>query len=377
MNIICDPNLLMSESLFSHLGDVTMIEGRELTHEDVLQADMLIIRSTAKITPSLMEGSHVSFIGSGVIGIDHLDKSYLAERNIPWVSAPGCNAESVADYFITALLSLGQMNKMTWEGKTLGIVGVGHVGTAIWHRAKALGMHIIGCDPFKSEEGYVDFDELLAQSDVVTFHTPLTTDGPYPTYHLFSGARVRKVKPGAVLINMARGSVIESEITCAAIDHGFLSDVIIDCWEGEPDWHAELSSRAFLATPHAAGHAYEGRLNGTLAVYRAACDFLGQDSGEIPALPIPPVPTIEMDVAGLADEDVLYRLTSQVCDIEGDSRRFRSAFSSVPEERRLAFDNLRKNYPMRRLFAATTVTLHHATDALHQKVSGIGFQINR
>ncbi len=374
MKILCDINLPLAESLFSRLGDVQMIEGRSLTPEMVHDADLLMIRSTAKMNESLLAGSSVKMIGSGVIGTDHLDQAYLAQAGIPWVNAPGCNAQSVADYWTTAILQLGQVRGITWAGKTVGIIGMGNVGQAVNCRAQALGMTVIGCDPFIPGQGYVDIDTLLPQCDIITLHTPLTHDGPHPTYHLFAGPRVRKVKPGAVLVNMARGPILESEIVCAAIDHGFLSDAIIDCWEGEPDWSANLASHAFRTTPHVAGHAYEGRINGTIAIYRAACEFVGVPTGEIPPLPAAPCAEITCDAANYpTDQALLCDITSQVCDIAGDDRRFRAAYTDDPASRRKNFDTLRKTYPLRRLFAASTILLKNATPTLIKTINALGF----
>lgn len=384
MKILYDRNMELGDELFQRLGKAQAIEGRTLTAKTVKNVDLLFVRSTCKLNADLLEGSKVRFIGSGVVGTDHIDHVALQRLGIPYATAPGCNAESVANYVIAALLMIGERQNRTWEGATLGVVGVGHVGSIVCRFAKeALGMRVICCDPPRKDntfdreaQSFVSFEELLPQADVITFHTPLTREGPYPTVGLFSGPIVRKVKPGAVLLNFARGPICDNALLATMLGAGLLSDAAIDCWEGEPDYSPDLAAVACLTTPHIAGHAYEGKANGTWMVYQSACEMLGLEPGEKPTFPSATVAKVTIDAAKYPHDDALLRaIVKKTCDIEGDTQRFRQSFDGNVERRKANFDALRKHYPFRRHFDATTVTIKNGTALQLQKLAALGFQV--
>ncbi len=382
MNILYDRNIVLGEVLFPRLGKAKAIEGRSLTAKDLAKTDLLFIRSTCRVNEDLLQNTPVRFIGSGVVGTDHIDFAATRARGIQVAAAPGCNAESVADYVIAALLVIGERQQRSWQGATLGIVGVGHVGRLVWKFAEqALGMKVIGCDPPRQEDGdfmardFISYEQLLEQADVITFHVPLNKEGPHKTVGMFAGPIVRKVKPGAVLLNFARGPVCDNALVATMLGAGLLSDAAIDCWEGEPDYSPELAAVAALTTPHIAGHAYEGKANGTLQVYQAACAFLGKDPGETPAFPPADVATLTIDCADKSDEAVMRIAVRATCDIEGDTARFRAAFDGNVDRRKANFDALRKNYPFRRLFSATTLTLLNPSPTIEAKLTAVGFQV--
>lgn len=378
MNILCDRAMPLAEELFSRLGRVTLKEARAITAENVREADMLIIRSTTRVNEALLSGSRVRFVGSGVIGTDHLDIPWLASRAIAWTNAPGCNAQSVADYFTAALLEAGHKLNRTWRGKTLGIVGVGNVGRRIQSVGEALGMRILCCDPPRQADradmeaqAFHPLATLLAESDALSLHTPLTPEAR----HLIDERALACMKPDALLINMARGAVVCNASLTAALESGRLAGAAIDCWEGEPLYSPTLARIVFPATPHVAGHALEGKVNGTIMIYEAACRFLGLEPSPIPALPPPPVPEIIRDCTGETEEESLRRIISAVCGITTENDRFKAIASSDPDLLRQHFDSLRRNYPLRRQFNATRLTLIGATPSLRKTLAGLGFII--
>ena len=380
LTILYDRNMELGAKLFPRLGKARAVDGRRLTRDDLADCDLLFVRSTCRLTRALLEGTPVRFVGSGVAGTDHIDFPALRDLGIRVETAPGCNAESVADYVVAALLAIGERQGRDWAGATLGIVGVGHVGSIVKRFAEeALGMKTLCCDPPRKDDGdfrardFLPFEALLPQVDVLTLHTPLNEDGPYRTRGLFAGPAVRALKPGAVLLNFARGPICDDALVATMLGAGLLSDAAIDCWEGEPDYPAELASLAALATPHVAGHAFEGRANGTLAVYQAACGFLGVDPGPVPRFPRAPVPTLTIDCAGRTDAQILREAVRAACDIEADTARFRAAYSPDETERRARFDALRRDYPLRRLFPATKLALLHPTPAIRAKLTALGF----
>ncbi len=381
MKILCDTNLPLGRTLFSTLGSVTLIDGSHLTPAVVRDADFLMVRDTP-IGASLLNGSSVKFIGTAVTGTDHLDKTWLDDVGIRWVHAPRANGESVADYCMAGLLEYAHMRKRTLDGATLALIGVGWIGSMVRARCEALGMRVLCCDPPRKDNphdtgttGFLSFEEVIAEADYIIPFVPLTKTGAYPTWHMFNAQTLAKAKYGAVLINMARGAVCDTAALIVALREGQISDVIVDVWENEPDFSTELADLAFLATPHLAGHSYEGKVNGTIAVYHAACDYLGRQPSLQPILPPPVVPRITVDAAGKEDEEVLWFLTQKLSMIVADHLNFLDLIHLPPVARARRFSAQRRTYPYRRQYCATTVELRHGTPELAAKVAALGFKL--
>ncbi len=382
MKIVCDKNMPFAAEAFGGLGEVSLIPGRSISQEDVRDAEILATRSTTKVNAALLDGSSVRFYGSAVIGTDHIDIPYLNRSGIKWCSAPGCNAESVADYVTAALLWLGGCHHFELAGKTVGVVGVGNVGRRVCRHLKALGLRVLACDPPRQRDqqdtdakDFCDFQTILREADIITCHVPLTDSGEDATYHMFGADAFKLMKPGVVFVNAARGPVTDTGELVAAIDSGKVAHAVIDCWEGEPSYRLDLASRAEIATPHIAGHSYEGKVNGTAMVYRAACEFLGVPADFPFTLPIPPIPLWRCDAEGRSDEEVIRDIVLAVYDIAADSERFREVMVEDLVGRAQSFDYLRSHYPMRRQFDSTQVDIANASQSLSDKLSGLGFKI--
>ena len=382
MKIICDNNMPYAAEAFGTLGEVVLRDGRAIMAADVREAELLITRSTTKVSRELLTGSRLRFYGSAVIGTDHIDISYLTQAGIPWSAAPGCNAESVSNYLTAALLYLGGKHGLRLEGKTLGVIGVGNVGRKVCAKGRALGMRILACDPPRQRDptdaeaqSFVGLDQLLAASDIVTCHVPLTREGLDRTYHLLDRAAFARMRPGVILVNAARGEVLETDALLAVLGSR-VAHAVIDTWEGEPHYRADLLARADIVSPHIAGHSYEGKVNGTLMVYAKACQVLGLTPAFQPQLPPPPVPEWNADAAGRPDEDVLREAVLAVYDIMADDQRLRASCGTDAAARAKAFDRQRKEYPMRREFAATTVRVSQASEGLLRKFRDLGFRVS-
>ncbi len=369
---------------FSTLGDVFLKDGRAITASDVRDATILAIRSTTKADRALLEGSPVRFVGTATIGTDHLDTAWFHSAGIKWCYAPGCNANSVAEYITAALLCIANRHCFTLEGKTIGIVGVGNVGKLVAGKAAALGMRALLNDPPRERseqsaagESFVSLDRLLAESDIVTLHVPLTKEGTDKTYHMADKTFFAKVKRGCIFINAARGALVVTNDLLAALDSGIVSHAMIDTWEGEPAYRRDLLERADIGTPHIAGHSFEGKVMGTVMVYRAACSFLGVEPSWSPErlLPAPSVPEIEKDINDTKDEKALWEIVRRIYDIEADDRRLREGCLADDKARAAHFDLLRKNYPERREFRFTRVKLTHASKQIIAKLAALGFQL--
>lgn len=381
MKILCDTMMPLGRTLFGTLGEVALVDGSRLTPAMLKDAEMLMVRDV-KLDARLLEGSKIRFIGTAVAGTDHIDKTYLDEVGIRWVNAPRANGESVADYCIAALLEYGHTRHCKLEGSTVALIGVGWIGSIIRSRCEALGMRVLCCDPPRVDNvhdvgtvGFMPLEACLAEADFIIPMVPLTTKGKYPTKGMINAAALSKAKYGAVLINMSRGAVCDTQALITALRDGAIKDVIIDVWEDEPNFSTELADLAFLATPHLAGHSYEGKTNGTIAVYHAACSYLGRAPALSPILPPPIVPRIDIDARGKSDEEVLWYITQKISMIVADHLNFSDVIHLPEADRKRRFNTQRRTYPYRRQYCATTIYAAHASDALLEKIAGIGFRV--
>jgi erythronate-4-phosphate dehydrogenase len=382
MKIVCDKNMPFVQEAFSTLGDVSLIDGREISAADVKDADMLIIRSTTRVDGRLLEGSRVRFCGSGVIGTDHLDIAYLRSAGIQLVTSPGCNAVSVGNYVVAALLWLSGEYGFKLKDKSLGVVGVGNVGSQVCRFARALGMRVLANDPPRQRNSddiearsFVNIERILGESDIISLHVPLSKEGIDSTFHLIGSERFAVAREGVMLINAARGAVIDNQALCDALHAGRISHAVVDCWEGEPCYRDDLLRLVDIGTPHIAGHSFEGKVNGTAMTYRGACAFLGVEPEYPFTLPEPPVPLIDTSAFQRRDEDVLRELVLRVYDIRGDSERLRCATVSDNAQRVKVFNAQRASYPIRRQFESTKVRIEDASSALLEKAGALGFQL--
>lgn len=372
-----------AKEAFSTIGDAVVIPDSTINAGTVKDADILAIRSTVKADSGLLEGSRVKFVGTATIGFDHIDTAYLESRGIKWCAAPGCNANSVSEYLVSALLCLSQRHGFRLGRKTMGIIGIGHVGSLVAAKAKALGMQVMLNDPPRERaegNGEVQFtplDKLLKKADIITMHVPLTRGGPDATFQMANRDFFGSVKPGVLFINCARGKVVEPDALLNAIDESVVAHAVIDTWDPEPEYPQQLMERVDLATPHIAGHSFEGKVMGTLMVYQEACRFLGVEPtwNPDPLMPPPVVPRLVIDAStARSDEEVLWNIVNQVYNIEHDDGRFRSMKSGDPARRAEHFEQLRRSYPVRREFRYTRAILKNAGRSLTSAVANLGFK---
>lgn len=370
LRLLADANIPFAADAFGRYGAVETRPGRSITPEALREVDALLVRSVTPVSVSTLADTPVRFVASATAGMDHIDAGPLAEAGITVAHAPGSNAVSVVDWVLAAMLRLGTERGEALEGKTLGVVGVGAVGGRLVPRAEALGLHVLRCDPPRQRRGeagsWTPLAEILAQSDIVTLHTPLTREGPDATHHLLGDAELGAMRSGAWLLNAARGPVVDNEALLRVLATRHLGGAALDVWEGEPVPNTALASRVDLATPHIAGYAYDGKIRGTVMVERALRDWL-QASGETlpPAWDPDPALAPERPLIVQAREAVLPAavadtplartrwldaLAQQAYDLRADDRRFRDAVVTMPdpERRGIAFADLRRTYPVRR-----------------------------
>ncbi|MHC4143793.1 MAG: 4-phosphoerythronate dehydrogenase, partial [Planctomycetota bacterium] len=261
MKIIADANIPFVAECFSSIGEVEVVAGREITPGIVAEADVLLVRSITPVGEDLLAGSKVRFVATATIGIDHIDVDFLRRHNIGFASAPGSNANSAAEYVIAGLLEIGQKYALDLEGKSIGIIGVGNVGSRVAKKCAALGMDVYLNDPplhppLRRQTGdakYLPLKELFT-CDFITLHTPLTFERPDKTFHLANEEFFKSLKKGCVFVNASRGGVVDSAALKAAIQSERFGAVVLDVWENEPDIDTDLLQMVDLGTPHIAGY---------------------------------------------------------------------------------------------------------------------------
>ena len=271
LKIIVEKNVPFIEKL-DEVVSVTRLPYSEITPEAVRDADALIVRTRNRCDSALLSNSRVKFIGTATIGTDHIDLSWCAANGIEVANAPGCNAPAVAQYVFSSLMRI--INRPL-SSYCIGIVGVGHVGRIVERWAKAMNMTVMLCDPprqyAEGGEHWCSLNDVAAHADIITFHTPLTGKGPDSTYHLADETFFRSLCRAPIIINSARGAVVDNLAWINALEAGICGDAIIDCWEEEPDINLRLLQKATVATPHIAGYSFEGKQRASQMVLDALC----------------------------------------------------------------------------------------------------------
>ncbi len=380
MRIVADSKIPLVEEAFAELGEVLRFHTCDLTPRMLRQAQVLLIRSETRIDARLLDGSGVEFVGTATIGTDHVDIDYLQRRRIGFANAPGSNARSVAEYLIASLLELAVRRGEELSGRSLGIVGVGNIGSLVERAGRQLGLRVLRNDPPRARaepgEAFHSLEEVL-QADIVTLHVPLQKTGPDPTYHLLDRTRLAQMRRGALLINTSRGAVVESAALLEELERGRLAAAVLDVWEGEPDIDCNLLLRTQLGTPHIAGHSWDGKVQGTHMIYQSCCRFFSLPP-RWPDRPTGSSPRL-VDWSALTGpasrESRLLELVRYSYDIREDDRRLRAILSVPSESRGHYFKRLRREYPVRREFSSLQVRVEDPEAA--RLLRGLGFAVAR
>lgn len=377
MKFVVDENIPLIDAFFADMGEIDKRSGRTIRPEHLQNADVLLVRSVTQVNQALLEGTSIKFVGSATIGEEHLDTAYLTEQGIGYATAPGCNAESVINYVMSALSVLSERHTTPWLDWTIGIIGLGNIGGRLAEMLSKLGVSVLGYDPFKPESPFHtdSLHDLLSKADVVTLHVPFSKTGEHPTLGLVDRAFLQAMKPDACIINTSRGGVIQEN---ALLDHfaeHWEFEAVLDVWETEPEPNLALMDAATLATPHIAGYSLDGKMRGTEQMYLRVSEHFGLPIrlklGQL--IPEPPLRKLSFSVEA---EDLWAMNTAiRACyDVRNDDFRMRQRLH-VATNRTEAFDDLRKHYPMRRDFSATKVELRKKMAMLRDQLGYIGFDI--
>jgi erythronate-4-phosphate dehydrogenase len=373
MKIVADDKIPFLAGALEPYAEVAYLPGKQIDRDAIKDADALLIRTRTQCSEDLLEGTMIRFIGTATIGFDHIDTQYCAMNKIIWTNAPGCNSSSVQQYIAAALLKISSEYRFNLKDKTLGIIGVGNVGSKVEKFARTLGMNVMLNDPPRSrlegKKNFYSLDTVLAESDIVTVHVPLNKTDEDCTFHLFDKDRFRKIKTGTWFLNSSRGEVADSKALKEALNSGKLAGAVIDVWENEPQVDLELMRQSYIATPHIAGYSTDGKANGTAMVVNSLSRYFSLPlENWYPVYIQPPVsPFISIDCSGKPDEEIIREAVFQTYNIEEDDVQLRLS----PND----FEKLRGDYPVRREFTSFTVNLKGGTDKVRQMLETIGFRI--
>ena len=381
MLIVADENIPLLDSFFGDIGEIRRVSGRSMSNEAVRDADIVLVRSVTRVNRELLEGSRVRFVGTTTIGTDHVDLDWLEAAGIRFSAAPGCNANSVAEYVLSVLsLHAERRGLADWSQLSVGIVGVGNVGGELAHKLERLGFDVRLCDPPRADreeddQEFVSLEEAM-KCDVVSLHTPLTREGDHPTLHMIGNAELETLGANQLLINAGRGEVIDSSALLARLEQGNAPVVVLDVWEQEPRIHPELVDRVWLATPHIAGYSLEGKVQGTEMIYQALSQFLGLPVRKKAGQFLPEPALSKISFTSSAEEEDAIRIALRACyDPRRDDAKLRNTMAGSPEERGAAFDRLRRDYPVRRECSSLKIQLKGTSKSLQDSFRAIGFKL--
>lgn len=373
VKIIIDDKIPFIRGAFEPYAEVVYLPGNAVGPSDVRDADAVVTRTRTICNEALLSGSAVKIVASATIGYDHIDTAWCESAGIEWTNAPGCNSGSVCQYICSVLVRLVQKYGLDPCGLTLGVVGVGNVGSKVAAAARALGMTVLLNDPPRArregQEAFVSLDELQSRADIITLHVPLTDEGPDATRHLFDAERIAALGKDRILINSSRGPVVDNKALKAALGAGALKAAVLDVWEGEPDIDLELLGLLDIATPHIAGYSADGKAGGTTASVRAVARRLGLPlEGWLPAsIPAPAGPLgLSIDAEGKTPFQIISDAVLYTYDVLQDSARLKATPAS--------FERLRGDYPVRREPHAFTLSVPGADTLTLSSLSSLGFR---
>ena len=370
--IVIDRDIPFIQGVFEPFASVSYLEGSAISATDVYDADALIIRTRTKCNRKLLENSSVRYIATATIGFDHIDTEYCKQNNIQWNNAEGCNSASVMQYMASALAHLAVEKNVDLTAKTIGIIGVGHVGKKIAMLADILGMKKLLYDPpralIEGNEIFTSLEDIQENSDIITFHVPLQHGGLNATFHFADDFFFNQLKKKPFIINTSRGEVVDTKALIQSLEQGIVSGCILDVFENEPNIEKTLIDQCILATPHIAGYSADGKSNATQHVVQSIGTFFDFPLKEwkIPAIPPPECPDIF--IHNYTENILLFYCLLTSYNIALDDAKLRNQPT--------LFERFRNHYPIRREYQSFTVHGKNISQQIAEKLRMLGFNFH-
>lgn len=381
LKIVADNAIPFVERFFSCIGEVKLVDGRQINFKEVKDVDVLVCRTVTRVGQQLLQNSAVNIVASASSGTDHIDLDYLHQHSIKCVSAPGSNARSVAEYVLSAVCVLADQKGFDIKKKTVGIIGCGNVGSQLRRFLQALGIECRLYDPFlqqaSASNAYSELSE-IRHCDIISLHVPLTTDGPYPTQGMLGADFLQALAEDVLLVNTARGGVIDETALLKFLQLNEQAMAVIDVWANEPLIDTALLQRADIATSHIAGYSTDGKLRATQSVFEQVCEIMHIDNHFESLQSVFPADTQHEISLSEYDSDIdavsLAVLASY--DVRGDAAALRRILEDDVADKRSYFSELRNNYPIRREFSSLGIVLAKEAESLRQILLTLGFRIS-
>jgi len=375
IRFIADDKIPFLKDALEEIAEIQYLPGGAIDREIVKNADALIIRTRTLCNEQLLSGSSVKYIATATIGFDHIDTAWCEANGVKWTNAPGCNSSSVQQYMISALLNLFTSLHLDPSQLTIGIIGVGNVGSKLAFAAETLGMQVLLNDPprerMEKSTIFTSLDNITHEADIISFHVPLNKDGQDKTLGMAGSSFFSHIKKPVILFNTSRGPVINREELKKAMHQGKIMACVLDVWENEPDIDLELLNKVNFGTPHIAGYSIDGKINGTMMTIRAMSRFfgLGINNWHPSYVPKPEDEIIVCDCSGKSETEALREIYLKTYNIAEDDRKLR--------ENPKNFEFLRGSYPVRREPPAYYVKLiNNAFKDFSGKLEKLGFYIH-
>ena len=374
MKILYDEAMPYGSLFFDALGESTAFGAGKLDNDLLKDTEVLLVRSTTKVDKNLIDlAPKLKFVGTATAGFNHLDIDALKAANMSVSIASGCNAVAVAQYVISAIAHLSNIDNFNPKEKRVAIIGAGKVGSALSKFLDVLGIDYCLCDPplqlQGDERSFVSFEQAL-ECDIICLHTPLVTEGTHPTLHMFNEQRLAALRDDQYLINACRGETVDNEALLRLFKCGNKLNVVLDVWEHEPDINRELIAFTRIATAHIAGHTIEGKALGTSMLYDALCEYANQ-ANDLRLSSF--LPSYDNTHHLKADSmRALLDLCLEVYDISKDDSVFRAEMAQSN-----SFKEIRRNYPIRREYSAVKIVNKdsHTNKKTLEIAQKLGFQV--
>lgn len=280
LKLVCDDKIPFISGVFTACNEIVSIPGESIQRSDLMDADLLLVRTVTSVNQKLLHDTPVKWVGSATTGTDHVDQPWLFQNQIEFADAAGANAPAVLEYVLACVASFKKQHYFTTKNRVVGVIGVGRIGSLVAQALKAHGFEVLCYDPLisnKPDYHFVSLKTLLCESHLITIHTPLTKTGLFPTYHMLDQKELSWLQHHAILLNTARGAVINQAALCEN------KNIIIglDVWENEPTISLELLNRVTIGTPHIAGYSKIAKYRATQMVCDNAAEFFGWPKSKI------------------------------------------------------------------------------------------------
>ncbi len=319
-SVLVDSCVVGAQEIFSAQGAdrVQLCDATEIA--DALLSDPfdgLVVRSGTRVDRGLLQEVRTEFVATATVGVDHVDEVYLSERGIHFAHAAGSSARTVAEFTLTmAITALNRLGRDDNCDLSIAVIGHGAIGSRVACAAREMGWCVLPVDPplqRAGDDSMLPLSEAIEQADIVTLHVPLTRSGEDRTLNMVNEPFLSRLKPGALLINTARGAIVDEEALLHALATEGAAGAALDVFCDEPTPDERLLQEATVVTPHVAGRTLDGLMANTLSIGEQMACYLGHTNRTAATVALP---SAELASIGDGSRSDLILKTWDLCAIE-------------------------------------------------------------